>query len=98
MMYALAIIRYRCPWEEVAPHLQAHRTYLKGLKEKGIVLVSGPLKPRNGGAILLRMQDENALAALDAIRDNDPYVKAGVAQYELLPWEPVTGLESLDKL
>ena len=30
-MYALAILRYRRPFDEVAPHVDAHRAYLKGL-------------------------------------------------------------------
>jgi hypothetical protein len=32
-----------------------------------------------------------------AIRDLDPYVLAGVAQWELLPWHPVSGKENLDR-
>jgi uncharacterized protein YciI len=68
------------------------------LKTKGILLVSGPFEPRNGGAILLRVPDDGALAALDAVRDGDPYIKAGIAQYEILPWKPGIGAESLEKL
>jgi hypothetical protein len=37
-------------------------------------------------------------ATLDGVRDGDPFYKAGVAQYELLPWAPVLGLDALDKL
>jgi uncharacterized protein YciI len=98
MPYAIGIIRYRRPMEEVLLHVDAHRAYLRGLHEQGIVLVAGPLSPRNGGALILRLPEGNAEAQLDRIRDNDPYVKAGVAQYELLVWEPGTGREALDKL
>lgn len=94
-MYALAILRYRKPLEEVLRVVDEHRTYLRGLKAKGLLLVSGPLDPRYGGALLLRVPD---VAALDAIRDADPFTKAGCAQYELLPWLPNTGLEDLDRL
>ena len=97
-MYALAIIRYRKPIEEVARHTEAHRAYLGGLKAKGLLLASGPLDPRTGGALLLRVPDDAVDATLDAVRDGDPYFKAGVAQYELLPWVPVMGQEALDKL
>jgi hypothetical protein len=31
-MYALALIRYRRPLEEVLAHHEAHRAYLRGLK------------------------------------------------------------------
>ena len=98
MSYALAIIRYRKPLEEVLPVLEEHRAYLRALKEEGVLLVSGPMVPRNGGALLLRFPDADTLAALDRVRDGDPYVKAGVAQYELLPWEPGIGREDLDRL
>lgn len=97
-MYALAILRYRKPLEDVLKVVEAHRTYLASLKRDGVLLASGPLDPRNGGAILLRVPDQDANAALDAVRDGDPFVKAGVAQYELLPWAPVIGKEALDAL
>jgi uncharacterized protein YciI len=98
MPYAIGLIRYRRPLEEVLSHLDAHRAYLRGLNEQGILLVSGPFSPRNGGALILRLPEGNLEEQLDRIRDNDPFVKAGVAQYELLVWEPTFGREALDKL
>lgn len=97
-MYAIALIRYRRPLDEVLTVVEAHRAYLRGLKERGVLLVSGPLDPRNGGALLLRVPDEGALETLDRIRDADPYVQARVAQYELLPWVPNVGAEGLERL
>lgn len=97
-MYAVALIRYRRPLEEVVAHQDQHRTYLQALKAKGILLASGPWDPRFGGIALLRVPDQNASAALDDVRDNDPYVKAGVVQYELLAWSPVIGREDLDRI
>jgi uncharacterized protein YciI len=97
-MYAIAILRYRRPLEEVLKVVEVHRAYLRSLKEKGILLASGPLDPRSGGALVLRVPDEDTLAALDRIRDEDPFTKAGVAQYELLPWIPNIGKEGLDAL
>jgi uncharacterized protein YciI len=96
-MYAIAIVRYRKPLEEVLKVVEAHRAYLRTLKEKGILLASGPLDPRNGGALFLRLPDGDALA-LDRVRDEDPFTKAGVAQYELLPWLPNIGKEDLDRI
>ncbi len=98
-MYAIAIIRYRQPLEEVLEHVEAHRAYLRDLERQGLLLASGPLSPRSGGALLLRVPTEEAAAvhlALDRIRDGDPFVQSGVAQYELLPWAPVLGKERLD--
>lgn len=97
-MYAIAIVRYRRPLEEVLKHIEPHRAYLGQLKAKGVLLASGPLEPRNGGALLLRVPEENALSHLDAIRDGDPFIQQGVAQYELLPWLPTIGVEDLNKL
>jgi uncharacterized protein YciI len=97
-MYAIAIVRYRRPLEEVLKIVEAHRAYLGSLKAKGVLLASGPLDPRNGGALFLKVPDENVLANLDRIRDEDPFTKAGVAQYELLPWLPNIGKEDLDRL
>ncbi|MEE8060813.1 MAG: YciI family protein [Gemmatimonadales bacterium] len=97
-MYAIALIRYRRPLEEVMPHVDAQRAYLQGLHDNGWLLVSGPFEPRVGGALLLRIPDGDLGATLDRIRDQDPFVREGVAQYELLPWQPVIGAEGLDQL
>jgi uncharacterized protein YciI len=94
-MYALAILRYRKPLDEVLKVADSHLAYLRGLKAKGLLLASGPMDPRSGGALLLRVPD---VAALDAIRDADPYTTTGCAQYELLPWKPNIGVEDLDRL
>ena len=97
-MYAIAIVRYRRPLEEVIVHQEPHRAYLRQLKAEGRLIAAGPQDPRYGGIFLLRVPDENPQSALDGIRDGDPYYTAGVAQYELLPWNVVTGKEDLDRL
>jgi uncharacterized protein YciI len=97
-VYALALIRYRRPLEEVIAHQEPHRAYQRELLAKGLLLASGPWDPRFGGMALLRVPDDNVGSTLDAIRDNDPFVIAGVAQYEMLCWAPVIGKDKLDKL
>ena len=97
-MYALAILRYRRPMEDVLTVVEKHRAYLRSLKEQGFLVASGPLDPRNGGALLLRVPDEAAHETLDRIRDNDPFTRAGMAQYELMPWVPNIGKDELDRL
>jgi uncharacterized protein YciI len=96
-MYAIALIRYRKPIEEVIVHQDPHRAYLRELKAKGVLVASGPCNPRFGGILLLRVSDDD-FKALDTIRDGDPFVQNGVAQYELLGWNPVIGKEDLDKI
>ena len=97
-MYALALIRYRRPIEEVVVHQEAHRAFQRKLQEEGKLLAAGPHDPRFGGMMLLRVGDEGAQRTLDAIRDADPYYQNGVVQYELLCWNVVIGKDNLDKL
>ena len=96
-MYAVAIIRYRKPLEDVIMHQDAHRAYLRGLKEKGVLIASGPMNPRYGGMLLLRVGDDDS-KVVDGVRDNDPFYQSGVAQYELIGWNPGIGKEDLDRL
>ena len=77
-MYALAIIRYRRPLDDVLVHHPAHREYLQRLKAEGVLVASGPLEPRSGGALLLRVPDDAVDETLNAVRDHDPYTLAGV--------------------
>ena len=97
-MYALALIRYRRPLEEVIAHQEGHRAFQRKLKEDGMLVAAGPHDPRFGGMMLLRVPDENSAKTLDAIRDADPYYQAGVVQYELLAWNVVIGKDDLDKI
>ena len=96
-MYAIAIIRYRRPLEDVVTVTDEHRAYLRTLKDQGLLIASGPMDPRSGGILLLHVPDDDVQATLDRIRDGDPYTRRGMGQYELLPWKVNTGLEELDR-
>lgn len=97
-MFAIAIIRYRRPVEEVLEVLDQHRAYLHSLKEAGTLIASGPMDPRSGGVALLNVPDDDVGASLDRVREGDPYVTFGVAQWELIPWNVGIGKEDLEKL
>jgi uncharacterized protein YciI len=97
-MYAIAILRYRAPIERVQEVTDEHRAYLRELQGKGLLLASGPMVPRYGGALLLRVPDADSDRALESIRDGDPFTKKGIAQYELVPWAPGIGKDALDRL
>ncbi len=97
-MYAMIVIRYRVPMEEVAKVTDEHRAYLKGLKAEGTLIAAGPMEPRVGGMILARVPDENAQQKLTAMRDGDPFFKKGIANYELIQWAPMAGKDDLDKI
>ena len=96
-MFAIALIRYRRPFEDVLPVLDDHRAYLRHLAQQGYLIASGPFSPRSGGGLLLHVLDEK-LQLLDYIRDHDPFTKTNVAQYEILMWQPNIGLEKLQSL
>jgi len=98
MPYAIAILRYRRPLEEVVANTDDHRAYLRTLHANGTLLASGPFDPRSGGFLLLRLPTEGTAAALDAVRDGDPFWQRGIAQYELQAWNPVIGLAGLDAI
>jgi uncharacterized protein YciI len=97
-MYAMMLVRYRRPIQEIEAVTEAHRAYLRELKTKGVLLAAGPLDPRYGGMWLLRVQDENPLADLDALRDGDPFHQHGLATYEPLVWKVGTGKDDLDRI
>jgi uncharacterized protein YciI len=97
MMYAVVVIRYGRPMEEVAQVTPDHRAYLAGLHQRGILLASGPFEPRTGGMLLLRIPDDNP-SLLEQIRNGDPFHQRGIADYELLHWAPTIGVDSLDRL
>lgn len=96
-VYAIVLIRYRRPIDEVIAATPDHRSYLSGLRDAGVLLASGPFDPRTGGALILRVADDDP-AALDRIRDADPFWQRGIANYELLRWAPAIGLEALDRI
>ena len=97
-MYALAIIRYRRPLDEVLEVTERHRAYLRELKAEGLLIASGPMDPRSGGVLLLRVPDDDVIGTLDRVRDGDPYVIFGLAQHEMIPWDVGIGKEELDGL
>jgi len=97
-MYALVLIRYRAPIDVIEANTEAHRAWLRSLKAAGTLVASGPFVPRTGGALVLRVPDADAAAALDAVRDGDPFHKLGLANYELLQWNPVIGRDGLDAI
>lgn len=97
-MYAIVIVRYRQPLEEILKVQEPHRAYLRQLKADGVLLAAGPMDPRFGGMFLLRVPDDDPRGALDKVRDQDPFYTAGVAQYELIPWNVVLGKEDLERL
>ena len=97
-MYAIALVRYRRPIEEVVAVTEVHRAYLRQLKADGTLIAAGPMDPRYGGIFLLKVADQDPQRALDAVRDGDPFYQQHIAQYELLCWNVVLGKDALDRI
>jgi uncharacterized protein YciI len=81
----VVLVHYLVPIEVVDQHLAAHRAWLEGLYKDGQALVSGRRAPAVGGVVIVRGDDESAIAALFA---RDPFALAGVARHEILAFTP----------
>lgn len=72
--------------DEVRP---AHRAWLGGLAEEGVVLASGPIDSGSGALILVVAEDQSAL---DELLRQDPFQVQGlVASTSARDWNPVIG-------
>lgn len=79
-------LTYKAPLSEMDKYIQAHRDFLENYYKQGLLLASGPLKPRTGGIILAASKDK---AAVEAIFKNDPWYLADIASYEFTEFVPV---------
>ncbi len=70
------------------PHLPAHLDYLQTLKQRGVLLLSGPFTDRSGGMIMIRAASYDAA---ETIARNDPLVSSGVDRYQLHEWRLTDG-------
>jgi uncharacterized protein YciI len=94
-MYALVLLRYLVPLERLSETVDRHRAYLRELHAAKKLVASGPLVPRTGGALLLRVADDAELAALLA---GDPFGQEKLVEYTVHRWAPNIGVEGLDAL
>ena len=70
-------------------HRPAHRQWLEGLVEQGVVLASGPFTDGSGALLLFSAEDE---AALNGVVSQDPFALAGaISAVKTIGWNPVIG-------
>lgn len=86
MKHFLVEITYTASLAKIDAVLSEHRTFLQEGYDKGILLCSGPRKPRTGGVILARAVD---LADVEAYFAKDPFVMHSLAEYRYHEFEPV---------
>ena len=90
------VLLYESGELEQAPlHLPAHSARGSAFHERGELLFYGPFaEPLTQGSMAVFGTRE----AAEEFVAGDPFVQNGVAQYELLGWNPVIGKEELDRL
>jgi len=71
---------YTAPLDEVDSHREAHLQFISGLVASGNVVASGRRAEGDGSALVL---SANSRAEALSLFDQDPYVLAGVVEYEL---------------
>lgn len=88
-------LTYLEPLHEVDKYLQAHREFLDYHYKQGLLVISGPLKPRTGGIILVASNDKEYVEQLFT---KDPYFLAEIAAYEFIEFTPVMHQEELTEI
>ncbi|WP_028388834.1 YciI family protein [Legionella fairfieldensis] len=88
-------LTYKTPISEVDKYLQAHREFLDYYYKQGLLIASGPMKPRKGGIIIAVTTDK---AQLESILQQDPYYLAEIADYQLIEFTPVKHCEALKEM
>ena len=94
-LYAFVALKYRYPLERMLKTIDRHRAYLRELLVQGKMVASGPFVPREGGGLLLRIENPAEIAPLLA---RDPYHLEGLVSDIVYVWDPNIGREGLDKL
>ena len=79
-------VNYTAPLAEVEKVTADHRAWLDQHFQSGLFITSGPQDPRTGGLILARGESREQL--LDLMQQ-DPFAKAGVADYTIVAFKPV---------
>lgn len=88
-------LTYLTPISEVDKYLQAHREFLDYYYKQGLLIASGPMKPRTGGIIIAATNDRTYL---EDLFKKDPYYLAEIAEYQFIEFTPVMHREELKEL
>ena len=83
------LITYTAPLPRIDALLDEHRTWLDKHFADGTFLVSGPQVPRVGGTILATAGSRQHV---EDVVSEDPFVRAGVAAYQVIEFTPTRGL------
>lgn len=87
-------LTYVKPLEEVQRVLPRHLEYLDHQYQTRKFICSGRKVPRTGGIILCNC---SAREEAEALMVQDPFYTEGIAQYELIEFEPTKALDAFRK-
>lgn len=88
-------LTYLVPIQEVDKYLSAHRGFLDTYYRQGLLVASGPMKPRDGGIVIAATNDRNYI---ESIFQQDPFYLAEIASYEYIEFTPVKHCDALKEL
>jgi uncharacterized protein YciI len=94
-LYAFVALKYLAPLDRMLQTVDRHRAYLRELQAQGKMVCSGPFVPREGGAMLLRIDDPSEIEQLLA---KDPYHVEKLVSDTIYVWDPNIGRDGLDSL
>jgi uncharacterized protein YciI len=87
----VVLLTYIAPLKQIDALLPEHVVWLEEQYASGRFLASGRRVPRTGGVILARGAKEDIYTALAG----DPFSKAGVAEYQVVEFEPTKAAPEL---
>lgn len=80
----VVLLTYVKPLEAIDQHMKAHMAFLREQYAAKVFITSGRRVPRTGGVILARAASKDALVE---IIERDPFVRDGLATYELVEFK-----------
>ena len=72
---------------------EPHRDFIRALDDKGILIGAGSFRDENNrrhGAGMIIFQAASRAEA-EAIANSEPYIKAGLRDLKLIPWQRTAG-------
>jgi uncharacterized protein YciI len=91
----IVLLTYQATLNEVDKYLSSHREFLEYYYKQGLLIASGPMKPRTGGVIIATTKDK---AYLESILKKDPFYLAEIAHYQVIEFTPIKHCNALKDL
>lgn len=82
----IVLVHYKKPLEIIDQYLVSHRNHLDQGYQNNLLIASGPRSPRTGGILLSQSSDR---FQLESFLHADPFYVNGLADYEIIEFEPV---------